>query len=215
MYNFVRGPLLWVALLIFFFGCLYRIISLLKMADKEKCIYPYMNLKYSLRSLLHWSIPFGSRNMRLNPIFTIISFTFHICLLITPVFLLAHNLLLEESWGIRLWTLPETVADIMSVVVILCCIYFLIRRFVSPVVNYVSSPSDIIFVLLVLAPFLTGFVAYHQLFAYKQILIFHILFGEIMLIAIPFSRLSHMLYFVFTRAYMGCEFGEVRNSRDW
>jgi len=46
-------------------------------------------------------------------------------------------------------------------------------------------------------------------------LILHILSGEIMLMAIPFTRLSHMLFFWFTRAYMGCEFGLVRNARDW
>ncbi len=39
--------------------------------------------------------------------------------------------------------------------------------------------------------------------------------GELMLVAIPFTKLSHMLVFAFTRAYMGSEFGSVRNSRDW
>jgi nitrate reductase gamma subunit len=46
-------------------------------------------------------------------------------------------------------------------------------------------------------------------------LILHILTGEILLVAIPFTRLSHMFFFFFTRAYMGSEFGSVRNARDW
>ena len=45
--------------------------------------------------------------------------------------------------------------------------------------------------------------------------ILHILSGEIMLAAIPFTRLAHMLWFFFSRAYMGSEFGAVRNARDW
>lgn len=43
----------------------------------------------------------------------------------------------------------------------------------------------------------------------------HDLSGEIMLVAIPFTRLSHMIFSVFTRAYMGSEFGGVRHARDW
>ena len=40
--------------------------------------------------------------------------------------------------------------------------------------------------------------------------------GEIYaLLAIPFTRLSHMLFSPFTRAYMGSEFGKVRMARDW
>jgi len=103
----------------------------------------------------------------------------------------------------------------MTVIVILAAIFFLVRRLVLSEVRYVTFPSDYALLAIALAPFLTGFLAYHQWLPYKTILILHILSGEIMLIAIPFTRLSHMLYFVFTRAYMGSEFGAVRNSKDW
>jgi nitrate reductase gamma subunit len=43
----------------------------------------------------------------------------------------------------------------------------------------------------------------------------HILAGEVMLVAIPFTRLSHMVFSPLTRAYMGSEFGKVRMARDW
>jgi hypothetical protein len=36
-----------------------------------------------------------------------------------------------------------------------------------------------------------------------------------MLAAIPFTRLSHALFFLFTRGYMGSEFGAVKNAKDW
>ena len=45
--------------------------------------------------------------------------------------------------------------------------------------------------------------------------ILHVVAGEIMLAAIPFTRLSHVVFAVFTRAYMGSEFGGVRHARDW
>jgi hypothetical protein len=39
--------------------------------------------------------------------------------------------------------------------------------------------------------------------------------GEIMLAAIPFTRLSHMVFSPLTRAYAGSEFGKIRRARDW
>ena len=189
---------------------------MLIMAKKDKVVYPYMSLKYSLRSIFHWIIPFAAKNMQKHPEITIITFAFHICLIFTPIFLLAHNILLHESWKVSLWTLPEKVADIMTLVVIFSSIFLFIRRIVSPEVRFVTFFSDYILLLVAFAPFITGFLAYHQLFfSYKAILIAHILCGEIMLILIPFTRLSHMLFFFFTRAYMGSEFGAVRNAKDW
>jgi hypothetical protein len=82
-------------------------------------------------------------------------------------------------------------------------------------VRNVTYVSDYLLLAVVMLPFLTGFLAYHQLGPYRPMLILHMLAGEIMLIAIPFTRLSHMLFFFFTRAYMGSEFGNVRNARDW
>ena len=49
-------------------------------------------------------------------------FVFHIGLLVTPVFLLAHNILLEERWGFSLCTLPESVADVLTVAMIIAAV---------------------------------------------------------------------------------------------
>jgi nitrate reductase gamma subunit len=215
LYEIVRGPLAWVALLVFFLGTAYRIVSMLIEARKDKVVYPYMSLKYGLRSLMHWLIPFGSVNMRKRPVMTLVTFVFHICLVLTPIFLLAHIVLVYESWKIQWLSLPECAADVMSVLVVLACVFFLVRRIVSPEVQNVTFLSDYVLLALVMLPFLTGFLAYHQLGPYRPMLILHILTGEIMLVAIPFTRLSHMFFFFFTRAYMGSEFGNVRNARDW
>ena len=103
----------------------------------------------------------------------------------------------------------------MCVIVIAGCVYFLVRRITKPEVRYVTSVSDYVILALVAAPFLTGFLAYHQWFAYETMFLLHIVSGEVMLAAIPFTRLSHMLFAPLTRAYMGSEFGGVRHARDW
>ncbi|MDJ0986453.1 MAG: nitrate reductase [Desulfobacterales bacterium] len=216
LYNFVSGPLAWLAFILFIGGCLYRLISLMILVHrKEKFIYSYMSLKYSLRSIFRWSTPFATENMRRHPALTIVAFAFHICLILTPLFLLAHVTLVEESWNLSWWTLPEGWAEIMTLIVIVSCVFFLVRRLVNPEVKYVTSASDYILLAIVAAPFVTGILVYYQWFGYETLLILHILSGEIMLVAIPFTRLSHMLFAPLTRAYMGSEFGAIRHARDW
>ncbi len=98
IYNFVSGPLVWISFIIFFGGSLYRLISMAVLAKKKDVIvYEYMSLKYGLRSILHWITPFGTVKWRKNPILTIVTFTFHICLILIPIFLSAHIILWKES----------------------------------------------------------------------------------------------------------------------
>jgi len=173
MYEFVRGPLVWIAFIGFFGGLLYRFIMMAKLAKKDKVVYATFDAKYGLRSLLHWVIPFAGVNMR-------------------------HAVLWQESWGIRWWSLPEGVADIMTLVVIFACIFFIIRRLVRPEVRNVSYPSDFLLALLVMAPFVTGYVAHQQWLPYKPMIIIHGLSGALWLLLIPWTRLVHMLWFPFT-----------------
>ena len=170
IYNFVSGPLVWVAFILFIGGSLYRLISLMVLVHrKEKFIYSYMSLKYSLRSIFRWSTPFATENMRRHPVLTIVAFAFHICLILTPIFLLAHVILVEEAWNLSWWTLPEGMAEFMTVIVIAACVFFLVRRLVQPEVQFVTSASDYILLAIVAAPFITGLLAYYQWFGYQTL----------------------------------------------
>ena len=215
-YEFVRGPMVWLAFLVFMLGSIYRIYKIISGLKKEAVVLPYMSFKYGLRSIAHWATPFGTVNWRRHPVMTTVTFLFHFCLIVTPVFLLAHNILWSRSWHIKLWSLPEGLADFMTLIVMLACVFFLLRRFVAREVRFVTYPSDFFILAIVFLPFFTGFIAYHQLFLpYKALIVLHILCGELMLMAIPFTRLTHMLFSVFTRAYTGSEFGMIRHARDW
>jgi nitrate reductase gamma subunit len=215
-YDFLKGPFVWVSFIVFISGSIYRISSLVLKAKKVKAVSKYISLKYTLRSILHWIIPFASTNMRKHPWVTLVAFLFHGCLIVTPLVLLAHNKLWYDSWQIRLWSVPEGAADIMTLTVIVCVVIFMIRRVITPEVRFVTVASDFAILAIVAAPFVSGFLAYHQLFFdYKLMVALHIFSGGIMLAAIPFTRLSHMLFFWLTRAYTGSDFGAVRHSRDY
>jgi len=216
IYNFVSGPLAWLAFILFFGGCLYRLVRLFMLVkEKEPFIFTYMSWKYSLRSIFHWIIPFGTVNWRRHPVLTVVTFVFHIGLVIAPVFLLAHVILLDEALNLSWWALPDALADVLTVVVIIGCLFFLVRRLTQPEVKFVTSASDFVILAIVAAPFITGFIAYHQWIDYPVMMVLHVVAGEVLLVAMPFTRLSHMLLSPFTRAYMGSEFGKVRHARDW
>jgi len=215
-YQFVTGPLAWAAWGIFLIGSAWRLISMYQLAKKKDASsIAYMNLGFSLRSIFNWLIPFNALGWRKSPAMTIATFAFHICLIATPIFLVAHVLLWDQAFGVSYATIPDTWADGMTLVVIAACLYFAGRRLVQPEVRFITTPQDWLALVIVLAPFLTGFLAYHQAIDYDLMIILHIVTGEIMLAAIPFTRLSHMVFAAFTRAYMGSEFGGVRHARDW
>ncbi len=216
LYHFVSGPLVWVAFGIFIGGCGYRLWQLVWLAHKkERFIFSFFSLRYSLRSIIRWLTPFATTGMRRNPVMTAVAFAFHISLLFVPVFLLAHIVLVEESWGLSWWALPDSLADIMTLVVIGACIYFCVRRLTQPEVKYVTSASDFVILSIVAAPFVTGIYCSFQLPGYQIMVIAHMLSGEILLAAIPFTRLIHMIFALFTRSYTGSEFGAVRHARDY
>ncbi len=215
MYEILSGPLVWVAFLVFFGGAAYKLVRMFRLVRKEKVTFDYMDTRYGLRSILHWIIPFASKNMRVRPVMTVVAFLFHFCLLMTPLLLMGHNLMWFDAWGVRLPSLPDVVSDVMTLIVICGGMFFLSRRVASPVVSYVTDGSDYLILAIAVGPFVTGFLAAHGWFPYELMMTLHMITGIVWLIAIPISRLSHMFYFVFTRAYMGSEFGAVRNARDW
>jgi nitrate reductase gamma subunit len=216
LYRLATGPLAWAAFIIFIGGCLFRLIHLIALVHrKEKFIYAYMSLKFSLRSIIHWLAPFATVNWRLHPWLTIVTFSFHICLLATPIFLLAHIVLWDEVWNVSWWAMPDWLAIVMTLIVIGGCLFFCIRRRVTPEVAYVTSASDYAILALVAAPFVTGLIAYFQWFDVRLFTLLHVLSGEAMLVAIPLTRISHMLFAPLTRAYMGSEFGAIRHAKDW
>jgi nitrate reductase gamma subunit len=215
MYDFVSGPLVWIAFIVFVGGMVYQLVTMLRLAKKDKVVYPYMSVKYGLRSLLHWVIPFASKNMRMRYETTIITFAFHLCLVLVPIFLTAHVMMFSFAWGPKWGTLTELTADWLTVLVILAAVFFLARRWMLPEVKFVTFSSDYLLLAVAAAPFVSGFMAHHQWFNYETMVVIHMISGAAMLMAIPFTRLSHMLFFPFTRAYMGSEFGAVRHARDW
>src|SRR4030043_152500 len=140
---------------------------------------------------------------------------FPVFLISVPIFLLGHNIVLDQSWGFSLWSLPESITDILTVVVLICAAFFLARRLFLARVRAITTTYDYVILLIAAAPFLTGYFAYHQWFNYDTVMTLHILAGEVMLITIPFSKLGHMLFFFLYRFLIGSEYSFAKGARAW
>lgn len=214
--DFIMGPMVVISFVIFLAGVVIRLIWTFALINKtEKFVFSYFSLKYSLRSIFAWLTPFLPVSTRKRPVFYFISYGFHILLFIVPLFLLSHITLFEESLNITWISFNDKTSDILTIIVILSTLFFAVRRLVIPEVKYLTKLSDFLFIVIVALPFITGFIAYHQLFTYKYMVIAHVITGELMIILIPFTRFFHMFMAPITRAYTGSEFGGVRHAKDW
>jgi nitrate reductase gamma subunit len=216
MYNFLTGPALWATFIVFAGGLLLRILRLYRLSrKKDQVIYNHASIGWGVKSILYWMVPWGSASMRLQPIFTLVVFIFHVTLLAVPLFFFAHNILWDEAFGISLWSMPNLWADVMSVILIVAIIFLTIRRVVRSEVRIITGAWDYILLGITALPFLTGLLAFHQLGPYEPLMIAHVLTGELLLILVPFTKLGHMLLFFFTRAFIGFEMGGRRGARSW
>ena len=216
IYRFLAGPALWAAILVFLGGLALRLGYLYWLSRrKDPVIYNHASFVWGFKSILFWLVPWATVSMRSQPVFSGSAFLFHICLLAVPLFLNAHNILWDEAFGTSLWSLPDAWADGMTLAFLATAAFMMVRRIVRPEVRILTSAWDYTLIVLTALPFLTGFLAYHQLGPYEVMLLLHIALAEVLLIVIPFSKLAHMLLFFFTRAFIGFELGARRGSRSW
>ena len=219
MNNFIRGQLIWIAFLIFIIGLIFHFIRFFKLTRKKEWAYPPLEIKPQKKTSGQWVTScLASLNGTLwktDPLMTVVTSAFHVFLVAVPLFLLGHNILLDQSWGLGLWSLPESFTDTLTLMVILCAAFFLTRRLFLARVRAISTLYDYVVLLIAIAPFLTGYFAYHQWFDYNTIMTLHILAGEVMLLAIPFTKLGHMLFFFLYRFFIGSEYSFARGTRVW
>ena len=216
LYLFITGPMIWISLIFFLGGLLARVAFLYYLSKKQdRVFYNHMNFSWRIKSILHWLVPWANASTRNQPLFTLTAFLFHLPILGVPLFFDAHNMLWEEAFGIGFWSLPDVVADVLTVVMICAGISLFIRRILRPEVRILTSTWDYMVLIITILPFLSGFLAHHQWGPYDFLFTLHIISSEMLLILIPFTKLGHMILFFFTRAFIGFEMGGRRGAHPW
>ncbi len=227
----IRGPMVWVAFLVFAGGLVWQGLLFFrssrerpapeppplppepKPAAKSKGLQGMVD-RFSAWFDRHWA-RMRRTVLFTHPLMTTITIVFHTFLFAAPLFAEAHNELWRRAWGIGLPSLPFAAVDMMTLVVVLCGAVFLYRRFFVRRVRAITTPWDIVILAITVAPFLTGFLAAHHVGDYGTVVLVHIACGELMLMAIPFTKLGHMLFFFLYRLLLPSEYSFGRGSRAW
>jgi len=218
MYQIITGPLLWLTFLVFVGGLAWRVYTYIKGLDWKLDRVAYgtqtaYGVRGAARSIAAWIVPFGSQGWKVKPIFTILFFVFHIGIVITPLFLLGHAESVEIRVGLGWPALPMAVADVLTVAMMCAGAFIIVRRIALPEVRIITSLYDYLLLVITIAPFFTGFMAVHQLGGdYTFWLYAHILSGELMLLAIPFTKLFHVVGFFLSRGQLGMDYGIKRGG---
>jgi len=197
-----RGPLFAAAFLVMILGLsrhvvlqlsslMFRKWSSLRNVRWEKILQDTLTWAFPVRHLIPGTV-----------IFSIVSFLFHIGVIIVPLFLADHIALWEGFLGVRLPMIGREFADFLTLLTIGCvCCLFGLRLFVKRL-KMMSRASDYILLILVGLPFITGFMASHPKadpFPWQLTMLFHFLSADLLLMIIPFTKLAHIVLFPFDR----------------
>jgi nitrate reductase gamma subunit len=152
------------------------------------------------RETARWLLP--NRDVRTQLFFSAISFLFHFAVIVTPIFLGAHIMLWERGVGISWISLSQEAADYLTLLAILAALLLFAKRAGARVTREMSRLQDYLLPLLISVPFISGYLAMHppiNPFDYHSVMFVHVMSGNLVLVLMPFSKLSHMALFPTTQ----------------
>jgi nitrate reductase gamma subunit len=206
--TFARGSALNWALAIFVAGIVLRLFEILGLGRKPDLAKPRSDSAGSgWRTLFTRSLPAEGMLQR-DPVTYISGYVFHLGLFVVILFLAAHIAFFRNLTGLAWPSLPTAVVDALVVAAIVGLGVTLAHRLTNPVKRMLSGFGDYLAWTVTLLPLLTGYMAYHHLFAeYTLMLALHIYSVELLLVLLPFTKLFHTFSLFISRWYNGDFFG--------
>ena len=131
-------------------------------------------------------------------------YCFHIGLFVTILFLEQHILFFKSIIGFGWPALSPALIDLAALLGIGALVAVLLHRIIDPVLRHLSDFQDYLTWLLTFAPLLTGYITQHPIaMSYQTALIVHLICVDFLLIAAPFTKLTHMVSLFVGRWYNG------------
>lgn len=182
-----------------------RLIWIFRFSASKEYTYPAGNWKLGVAySLPNITMPWGMESTRKNLFFYTQFVIFHLGVLaaIIATFIIPYwpELFIVSS---IVYTFQIVVGAAFFVGIIR-----LIRRIINPVMRLISTPDDYFSLILLILWFGAGVFAIPNKFEISEVpLIIFFFLTAFFLIYVPFSKISHYLYYPFTRYYLGKTMG--------
>jgi hypothetical protein len=213
--RFFRGPFFAVSLIIFVGGMAYRLFRIILLGwprDRvesrgSKAVGIFRTYLKGL--VLFPFIPWVKRTFVKNSLTYIGGGLFHLSLVLVIFFATPHMLVWKSLLGFGWPTLPLPVADWLSAIGIIALLVLLVNRLTHPVLKLITKGPLWLNWTLVFLPFVTGYaMTHHILFRYEVIFSLHMITVDVLLIWIPLGRISHFLFYFFSRTIHGAQAGK-------
>ena len=193
---FARGPVFRFAIMIMILGVIrHLVVTALSvrtiMARAGDKTLPWKSIR---KATLGWLFPI--KHLSQSRIFTAASITFHVGVVLAPLFLMSHVLLIDQTIGISWPTLPNVLADILTVLAIVGMTVVFVVRISTGEGRALSRGSDYTILILTALPFLSGFLVMHpglNPFPFQFTMLVHVLSGCLILAILPFTKLIHVV----------------------
>jgi nitrate reductase gamma subunit len=211
-YDFVRGPFLKLALWVFFLGIAYRFFRVLFLGIPHDYAKPKGNPYYMavkkivIKPTMGWTFREIFARRAIN---FIGGFMFHIGFIGLTFLVPAHALLWREITGLPIPMMPNIVSDMLAYSAFGSLLVLTVHRALNPVLKLLTGKDEYFANLLIGLILFTGLLATKWAGSgYIWILSIHIFLADLLIIYIPFSRLSHFVYYFLSVGFMGWNAGK-------
>lgn len=191
-----RGPLFRAALTFAVLGLArHAVLTVLEIrATLRRASDKRMPWRQLARTTLSWLLPAGRLRQRLP--YSLTTLTFHVAIIVVPVFLAGHIALIEASVGLSWPALGPAAADALTLVAVATALLLVVQRAGARDSRALSRAQDYVIPLLVALPFASGFLVVHPAwnpFPYHATLLTHLLSADLLLVLVPVTKLSHLV----------------------
>ena len=205
--DFARGPAITVAVAIFVFGTVWRLVALLGLPRMHDLSVPRAGtpgpLVAGTKEIFRRMWP-RHEFSQVSMIAFANGYVFHIGLALVVFAFAPHILFIKGLTGLHWPALPNNIVYMIGAVTAVSLLVALFRRLTSPVLRLISTMNDYFSWFITILPVVTGLAAASHLGArYETLLAVHILSVAALLIWLPFGKLMHAFLVFFSRGTTG------------
>lgn len=206
--DFARGPALQWSLIIMIVGLVWRIVGVFLGRWRRDLSRPRSEavIRGGLRAIITRSAPAHEleKNIRFQHI---TGYIWHIGFFLTVLFYAPHIAFFESILGFGWPSLPSHLMVFAAAVTLAILVMLAVRRMANPVMRTITRPDDYVTLAILIAALVTGLMSYAHIGPrYETMLALHLLSVELMFVWVPFSKLSHMVFWALSRYRIGTYF---------